>query len=81
MKVKIRELAEKKGWSLYRLAVNMGLPGQTVFGWANGRTQPSYANMDKLCSYLDCTMGDLFESEPVETLIYTRQIVIKEALQ
>jgi len=64
LKIRIKETArKKKSWSLYRLAKELGLPQQTVYSWANGRTQPSYDNMDKLCEILGCTIGDLFESE------------------
>lgn len=53
----------KRAWSLYRLAKELGLPQQTVYSWANGRTQPSYDNMDRLCQVLGCSIGELFESE------------------
>lgn len=67
LKIRIKEVArKKKGWSLYRLAKELSLPQQTVYSWANGRTQPSYENMDKLCDALDCTVGELFEAEPVQ---------------
>ena len=67
LKIRIKEIARKKrSWSLYRLAKELGLPQQTVYSWANGRTQPSYDNMDKLCEALDCTIGELFEAEPVQ---------------
>ncbi|MEM0950886.1 MAG: helix-turn-helix transcriptional regulator [Cyanobacteria bacterium P01_H01_bin.74] len=71
MKVKIKEAAKDlKDWSLYRLAKELGLPQQTVYSWASGRTQPSYENMDKLCDVLDCAVGDLFEAEPVQTKLF-----------
>lgn len=64
MKIRIKEVARtKKGWSLYRLAKELGLPQQTVYSWANGRTQPSYDNMDRLCAAICCTLGELFENE------------------
>lgn len=67
MKIKIKETAkETKGWSLYKLAKELQLPQQTVYSWANGRTQPSYENMDRLCEILDCSVGNLFEAEPVQ---------------
>lgn len=67
MKIKIKETAkEKKGWSLYKLAKELQLPQQTVYSWANGRTQPSYENMDRLCEVLDCSIGELFDAEPVQ---------------
>jgi transcriptional regulator with XRE-family HTH domain len=67
MKIKIREIARNnKGFSLYRLAKELDLPQQTVYSWANGRTQPSYENLDKLCDVLECSIGDLLECEPVQ---------------
>ena len=67
MKVKIKQVARKnKDWSLYRLAKELGKPQQTIYSWSNGRTQPSYENMDKLCDVLSCSVGDLFQEEPVQ---------------
>lgn len=67
MKIKIKEAVKKmKGWSLYKLAKVLNLPQQTVYSWASGRTQPSYENMDRLCDALGCSVGDLFEAEPVQ---------------
>jgi transcriptional regulator with XRE-family HTH domain len=67
VKIKIKEAAkEKKGWSLYKLAKELHLPQQTVYSWASGRTQPSYENMDRLCDILECSIGELFDAEPVQ---------------
>ncbi|MDD3012177.1 MAG: helix-turn-helix transcriptional regulator [Candidatus Gastranaerophilales bacterium] len=67
LKIRIKEVArQKRGWSLYRLAKELGLPQQTVYSWANGRTQPSYDNMDRLCESIGCAVGELFEAEPVQ---------------
>jgi transcriptional regulator with XRE-family HTH domain len=70
LKIQIKEAAKgKKGWSLYRLAKELNLPQQTVYSWANGRTQPSYDNMDRLCSVLGCSIDELFQAEaPVKKL-------------
>ncbi len=70
MRIRIREVAKKKGWSLYRLAKEMVLPQQTVYSWASGRTQPSYENMDRLCDILECSMTDLFQPEPVQKKLF-----------
>jgi len=67
MKIKIKEAVKsKRNWSLYKLAQVLELPQQTVYSWANGRTQPSYENMDRLCDAIGCNIGDLFEAEPVQ---------------
>ena len=71
MKVKIKETAKlKKDYSLYRLAKVMGLPQQTIYSWAKGRTQPSYLNLDKLCNILNCKIEDLLEAEPVQNKLF-----------
>ena len=71
MKVKIKETAKlKKDYSLYRLAKIMNLPQQTIYSWAKGRTQPSYANLDKLCDVLECKIEDLLEAEPVQNTLW-----------
>lgn len=71
MKIKIKDVAKaNKGWSLYKLAKELGLPQQTVYSWANGRTQPSYDNMDRLCDVLDCAMGELFEADPIQQKLF-----------
>ena len=71
MKIKIKETAKKlKGYSLYRLAIVLNMPQQTIYSWENGRTQPSYENMDRLCEVLECSIGDLLEAEPVQRKLF-----------
>lgn len=61
MKVKIKELAKAQGMSLYKLALEMQVPCQTVYAWANGRNQPSYYHMDMLCDFLQCELTEIFQ--------------------
>jgi transcriptional regulator with XRE-family HTH domain len=64
MKIKIKQFAkEQRGISVYRLSKLLKYNQQTVYSWANGRTQPSYESMDRLCKILNCTLDDLFEVE------------------
>lgn len=73
MKIKLKQIANSRDLSLYGLAKLLGMPQQTIYSWGNGRTQPSYDNMDLLCHVLDCTIGDIFEAEPVQMKLNTRQ--------
>ena len=71
MKIKLKETAKaKKNYSLYRLAKEMGLPEQTIYAWAKGRTQPSYLNLDKICNILNCKIEDILEAEPVQNKLF-----------
>ena len=77
MKIKIREIAKKnKGYSLYKLAKELHLPQQTVYSWANGRTQPSYENMDRLCDALECTIGDYLNLNLYSTIKFKKYCLI-----
>ena len=67
MKIKLKEAAKNlKGYSLYRLAIVLRMPQQTIYSWASGRTQPSYENLDKICEALECSVSDILEAEPVQ---------------
>jgi len=73
MKIKIKECAKDlKGWSLYRLAKELGLPQQTIYSWASGRTQPSYESLDRLCDIIGCNISDLLEAEAVQQKLNLR---------
>jgi transcriptional regulator with XRE-family HTH domain len=64
MKIKLKEFCnEKRKMSLYKLALILNKPQQTIYGWASGRTQPSYKSMDEICTALNCTLDDIFETE------------------
>ena len=63
MKVTIKEAALAKGHTLYELARLLGLPQQTIYSWAKGRTQPNTNHIDMLCQALDCDIQDLFKAE------------------
>ena len=72
MKIKLKEAAKNlKGYSLYRLAIVLNMPQQTIYSWANGRTQPSYENLDKICEALECSIGDILEAEPVQRKLFS----------
>lgn len=80
MRNHIEEVARKnKNWSLYRLAERLNLPQQTIYSWANTRTQPSFYNMERLCLILDCTLDDLFSIEAQQTpILQPRHPAFKE---
>lgn len=71
MKIKLKEAAKnKKNYSLYRLAKELDIPEQTIYSWAKGRTQPSFLNLDKICSVLECKIEDILEAEPIQNKLF-----------
>lgn len=49
-----------KKWSLYRLAIELDLPNQSVYSWNSGKIIPSLKSIRRICDILNCTPNDLF---------------------
>lgn len=60
MNFRLRDTAQKfRGWSLYRLAQEMGIETKAVYSWANGSVIPSVPTLLRLCEAIGCTPNDL----------------------
>lgn len=57
---KIRQLCTKKGWSVYKLAKESGIPYSSLNNMFNRNTQPTVTTLYKLCSGLNISLSDFF---------------------
>ena len=64
---KINKLRLEKGWSVYRLSVESGLPQSTITNMFNRETLPSIATLESICAALGITMSDFFKEDGVES--------------
>ena len=64
--IKLNELAEQKGFTLYKLAQTTGVPYVTLWNISKKETQDSISLpvLSKLCTVLECQPGDLLSFEP-----------------
>ena len=62
-KVRIRELAEEKGWTLKEVSVRAGIPYSTITTYArsNGMTTADVLALQKLARTFDVMIEDLIE--------------------
>ncbi|HAX78775.1 MAG TPA: transcriptional regulator [Cyanobacteria bacterium UBA11372] len=62
-KVRIRELAEEKGWTLKEVSVRAGIPYSTITTYArsNGMTTADVIALQKLARTFDVMIEDLIE--------------------
>ena len=62
-KVRIRELAEEKGWTLKEVSVRAGIPYSTITTYArsNGMTTADVIALQKLARTFDVLIEDLIE--------------------
>ena len=65
IKLRVKEILEKKGRTKYWLYKQMGMSYQNFNRMINNETKSiQYANMEALCVILECTPGDLFDYRP-----------------
>ena len=60
---KINRLRLEKGWSVYRLSVESGLPQSTITNMFNRETLPSISTLESICSALGVTLSEFFYEE------------------
>lgn len=66
IRARIKEIAEAKGIpNAYQLGEKIGVtPNVSARLWKDSFVQIGRVTLDKLCSALDCTVGDLIIYEP-----------------
>ncbi len=60
---KIKELYTQKGWSVYRLAKESGVPYSSLNNIILRNTQPSIPTLRKLCHGLGISLSDFFDDD------------------
>lgn len=64
MKVKLNEVLKSRGRTKYWLSKQTGMTQQNVGKLVNGQTRSiKFENIDAICTALECSIGDIFESE------------------
>lgn len=72
---RILELKNERGWSLYKLADEAGLPQSTVANMFPRKTLPSLYTLSQICEAFGITMSEFF-NDGVEVSEETRLLSI-----
>lgn len=68
-KIMLKEVADKKGRTLYWLHQQTGIAHKTLYRYAHGKSSGiQLADIDKICTALKCTVGQLIEVEKAELI-------------
>ena len=57
---RINELIDEKGWSLYKLAEQSGLPQSSLYTMMKRNTMPQLDTLDAICNGLGISLCDFF---------------------
>jgi putative transcriptional regulator len=69
MQIKLREVLDQRGKSIYQLNKETGIASSTLSRICNNKTSSiEFSVLDKICEALDCTVSDFLIPEKSNTL-------------
>ena len=60
---KVDTLRLERGWSIYELAKQAGVPPTTIYNWRDRLSSPTLALLESICSALEITVIDFLLNE------------------
>ena len=60
---RINELRENRGWTVYRIAKNSGIPQSSLSTWYAKQRTPPLDAIEKLCIAFDITLSEFFDDK------------------
>ena len=61
VKLRLQQLMNERGWTMYRLAKEAGVPMSTVRNMFKRNTDPSISTLEALCSSMGITLSQFFD--------------------
>ena len=63
MKLRINECIKESGYKKKYVAEQLGITARTLSRWIMGESSPTFDQLVKLATVLDCEFEDLYEKE------------------
>ncbi len=61
VKVRLQQLMDERGWTIYRVAKEAGIPWSTVRNMFKRNTEPSIQTLECLCRGMGITLPQFFD--------------------
>lgn len=66
---RILQLCKERGWTVYRLSIESGVPSSTVKNIVNGVSRnPGIVTIKKLCDAFGVSLGEFFSTSEFDSL-------------
>ena len=81
VKQRIDELRIKRGWTLSKLATEIGVSDTTVYAWVNEQNyQPSRKTIEEVCDVFNITLAEFYSNIDFDNL-KSQEVVLLEAFR
>ena len=78
IKARLQAVMDERGWTIYKVAKEAGLPWSTVRNMFKRNTEPSITTLESICSGMGITLAQFFHSGCSENLSDAqRKLVMK----
>ena len=61
VKVRLQQLMDERGWTIYKVAKEAGIPWSTVRNMFKRNTEPSIATLESICHGMGMTLPQFFD--------------------
>ena len=61
VKARLQQLMDERGWTIYRVAKEAGIPWSTVRNMFRRNTEPSIATLESICNGMGLTLPQFFD--------------------
>lgn len=76
VKGRLQELMEARGWTIYRVAKEAGIPWSTVNNMFKRNTEPSVYTLEALCNGMGITLAQFFDTDNKMGLSAEQQMLV-----
>ena len=63
VKERLRQLMDERGWTIYKVAKEAGIPWSTVRNMSKRNTEPSIGTLEAICKGMGMTLPQFFDVE------------------
>ena len=63
VKARLQQLMDERGWTIYRVAKEAGIPWSTVRNMFKRNTEPSIQTLECLCNGMGMTLSQFFDED------------------
>ena len=78
VKLRLQQLMNERGWTMYRLAKEAGVPMSTVRNMFKRNTDPSISTLEAICSSMGITLSQFFDIDNNMGLSQDQHTMLRE---